>query len=137
MWYIQKIEDKASGLVLREEIGNLSLREGMGVIIRTLARINLKFFDRDLNLLLQEWDQIEAKIQSQDSPAFLYEEPDLIGLTARDFLTDGVNRFKWIRKRIMIVSLIQLDGFTANLILRLAFSMRDSYFRAIQCRATN
>ena len=95
----RKIEDKAERTRLKRIIGNLSLREGMGVIIRTAGQNKPeKFFDRDLNLLLQEWDQIEAKIQSQDSPAFLYEEPDLIGLTARDFLTDDVNRVQVDKK---------------------------------------
>ena len=55
-------------------------QEGMGVIIRTAGQNKSeRFFDRDLHLLLQQWDEIEAKMQSQDSPAFLYEEPDLIG----------------------------------------------------------
>ena len=38
------------------------------------------------------WDDIEAKMRTQDSPCFLHEEPDLIGLTARDFLTDDIDR---------------------------------------------
>ena len=37
-------------------------------------------------------------MQSQKSPAFLYEEPDLIGLTARDFLTDDIDRVQVDKK---------------------------------------
>ena len=71
----------------------------MGVIIRTAGQNKPeRFFDRDLNLLKKQWDEIEAKIKSQDSPAFLYEEPDLIGLTARDFLTDDVDRVQVDKK---------------------------------------
>ena len=41
---------------------------------------------------MQQWDLIEARIKNEKDPCLLYEEPDLIGLTARDFLTDDVDR---------------------------------------------
>ena len=95
----RKIDDKAERSRLKRIIGNLSLREGMGVIIRTAGQTKPeRFFDRDLHLLLQQWDEIEAKMKSQDSPCFLYQEPDLIGLTARDFLTDDIDRVQIDRK---------------------------------------
>ena len=95
----RKIEDKAERARLKRIIANLSLREGMGVIIRTAGQNKPeRFFDRDLNLLKKQWDEIEAKMKSQDSPSFLYEEPDLIGLTARDFLTDDVDRVQVDKK---------------------------------------
>ena len=65
----------------------------MGVVIRTAGQNKPeRFFDHDLRILLQGWDDIEAKMRTQDSPCFLHEEPDLIGLTARDFLTDDIDR---------------------------------------------
>lgn len=89
----RKIEEKSERSRLKRIIGNLSLREGMGVIIRTAGQNKPeRFFVRDLHLLLQQWDQIESRIKNDPSPALLYEEPDLIGLTARDFLTDDVDR---------------------------------------------
>ena len=95
----RKIEEKSERTRLKRILSNLSLREGMGVIIRTAGQNKPeRFFDRDLHLLLQQWDEIEAKMQSQDSPAFLYEEPDLIGLTARDFLTDDIDRVQVDKK---------------------------------------
>jgi ribonuclease G len=95
----RKIDDKAERSRLKRIIGNLSLREGMGVIIRTAGQNKPeRFFDRDLHLLLQQWDEIEAKMRTQDSPCFLYQEPDLIGLTARDFLTDDIDRVQIDRK---------------------------------------
>ena len=95
----RKIEDKAERARLKRIIANLSLREGMGVIIRTAGQNKPeRFFYQDLNLLKKQWDEIEAKMKSQDSPAFLYEEPDLIGLTARDFLTDDVDRVQVDKK---------------------------------------
>jgi ribonuclease G len=95
----RKIEEKPERNRLKGIISNLSLREGMGVIIRTAGQNKPeRFFNRDLNLLLQQWDEIEAKIKSQESPSFLYQEPDLIGLTARDFLTDDVDRVQVDKK---------------------------------------
>ena len=95
----RKIEEKPERNRLKGIISNLSLREGMGVIIRTAGQNKPeRFFNRDLNLLLQQWDEIEAKIKSQESPCFLYQEPDLIGLTARDFLTDDVDRVQVDKK---------------------------------------
>ena len=95
----RKIDDKAERSRLKRIISNLSLREGMGVIIRTAGQNKPeRFFDRDLHLLLQQWDEIEAKMKSQDSPCFLYQEPDLIALTARDFLTDDIDRVQIDRK---------------------------------------
>ena len=57
-----------------------------------------RFFVRDLNFLLQQWNEIEAKIKSEESPTFLYQEPDLIGITARDFLTDDIDRVQVDKK---------------------------------------
>jgi ribonuclease G len=95
----RKIDEKAERSRLKRIISNLSLREGMGVIIRTAGQNKPeRFFDRDLHLLLQQWDEIEAKMRTQDSPCFLYQEPDLIGLTARDFLTDDIDRVQIDRK---------------------------------------
>ena len=75
----RKIEEKSERNRLKGIISNLSLREGMGVIIRTAGQNKPeRFFNRDLNLLLQQWDEIEAKIKSNQSPSFLYQEPDLI-----------------------------------------------------------
>ena len=95
----RKIDDKAERNRLKSIIANLSLPEGMGVIIRTAGqKKEERFFVRDLHLLLQQWNEIESKLKSQESPAFLYQEPDLIGLTARDFLTDDVDRVQVDKK---------------------------------------
>ena len=58
------------------------------------VRISLNaFLSGILHILMQQWDQIEARIKNEKDPMpMLYEEPDLIGLTARDFLTDDVDR---------------------------------------------
>ena len=45
-----------------------------------------------LHLLLKIWDNVVGKINSTTKPTCLYQEPGLIGITARDFLTEDVDR---------------------------------------------
>ena len=95
----RKIDDKQERSKLKRLINTLNLPEGMGVIIRTAGQWkHEKFFKRDLELLLQQWSKIEAKIKNNKTPAFLYQEPALIGLTARDFLTEDVDRVQVDKK---------------------------------------
>src|SRR5581483_1038429 len=43
-------------------------------------------------LLLEEWKQIQDRIKSQPSATCVFQEPDLIERTVRDFLTEDVER---------------------------------------------
>ena len=95
----RKIEDKTERNRLKRIISNLTLREGMGVIIRTAGENKPeRFFNRDIQLLLQKWDDIEAKMKAADGAACLYREPDLIERTARDFLTEEIERVQVDKK---------------------------------------
>src|SRR5690606_6526304 len=51
-----------------------------------------RYFVRDLHLLLKTWQGIQQKMQSDRAPACLYQEPDLVERTVRDFLTEEVDR---------------------------------------------
>lgn len=76
-------------LILRE----LALPEGMGVIMRTAGESQQKrYFVRDLAILLQEWNAIQERIKAQSMATCVFEEPDLIERTVRDFLTEDVER---------------------------------------------
>jgi ribonuclease G len=52
----------------------------------------LRYFVRDLALLLEEWKDISERIQQPSAPACVFQEPDLIERTVRDFLTEDVER---------------------------------------------
>jgi len=81
--------------------------EGMGVIIRTVGEGQQKrYFIRDLALLLDEWKQIHNRITTQPSATCVFQEPDLVERTVRDFLTEDV----W---RIVIDSPQQYDRMRA------------------------
>jgi ribonuclease G len=50
-----------------------------------------RYFVRDLGLLLEQWRQIEDAMKSRPAPACVFQEPDLIERTVRDFLTDEID----------------------------------------------
>ena len=88
----RKIEDPKERERLRQILQKLDIPEGMGVIIRTIGEgQRARYFVRDLGLLLEQWRQIEATFKSRPAPAVLFQEPDLIDRTVRDFLTDEID----------------------------------------------
>ncbi|MDW7981034.1 MAG: Rne/Rng family ribonuclease, partial [Verrucomicrobiales bacterium] len=89
----RKIEDPQERQRLRKILRELAIPDGMGVIMRTAAEGQKKrYFIRDLALLLEEWRQIQERIKTMPAPACVYQEPDLIERTVRDFLTEDVER---------------------------------------------
>lgn len=89
----RKIEDQAERKRLKQLINELTIPEGMGVIVRTAGEgKKSRYFVRDLHLLLKKWDEIQRKMQSERAPACLYQEPDIVERTVRDFLTEEIDR---------------------------------------------
>src|SRR5207245_2352363 len=77
---------------LRKILRELQIPEGMGVILRTIGEgQRSRYFVRDLGLLLENWQQIEQAGREKRAPASLWQEPDLIERTVRDFLTDEID----------------------------------------------
>ncbi len=65
----------------------------MGIIVRTAGDGQRKrFFVRDLEILLKTWRQMEQNIKDHKTPSCVFQEPDLIERTVRDFLTEEVDR---------------------------------------------
>jgi ribonuclease G len=89
----RKIEDPKERARLRKIVQKLSVPEGMGIIMRTVASgTRARHFVRDLAMLLEQWDGIESRRAANPAPACIYQEPGLIERTARDFLTEEVNQ---------------------------------------------
>ncbi|MDR0418402.1 MAG: Rne/Rng family ribonuclease [Puniceicoccales bacterium] len=90
----KKIEDKKERQRLRKIIEKLTIPEGMGIIIRTAGQgKKIRYFVRDLHMLLQEWQAILGRQdKSRGRVTLLYQEPDLIESSVRDFLTEEIDR---------------------------------------------
>jgi ribonuclease G len=88
----RKIEDPKERERLRAILQKLDIPEGMGVIIRTIGEgQRARYFVRDLGLLVEQWRQIEDAFKTKPAPAVLFQEPDLVDRTVRDFLTEEIN----------------------------------------------
>ena len=89
----RKIESQPERTRLKKILRELAIPENMGVIMRTAGEGQQKrYFVRDLALLLEEWHGIQDKIKSQGMATCVFQEPDLIERTVRDFLTEDVER---------------------------------------------
>ncbi len=89
----RKIESQEERKRLKKILRELAIPEGMGVIMRTAGEgQQLRYFVRDLALLLEEWNGVQEKIKSQPMATCVFQEPDLIERTVRDFLTEDVER---------------------------------------------
>lgn len=109
----RKIESQEERLRLKKILNRLNIPEGMGVVMRTAGEgKKLRYFVRDLAWLVEQWNGIQDKIKNSKAPCCVYQEPDLIGRTVRDFLTDEVNKivvddadqFKRIRSLVEKIS---------------------------------
>src|SRR4051812_19350182 len=88
----RKIEDPKERNRLRKILRELDIPDGLGVIIRTVGEgQRARYFVRDLRFLLDQWAKVEQLIKEQPAPARVFEEPDLVERTVRDFLTEEID----------------------------------------------
>jgi ribonuclease G len=89
----RKIDNHEERQRLKQILRDLTIPDGMGVIIRTVGEGQQKrYFIRDLAMLIDEWQQIQQRINTQPTASCVFREPDLIERTVRDFLTEDVER---------------------------------------------
>ncbi len=89
----RKIEDKKERERLKTILRTLTIPAGMGVIVRTAGEgKKLRYFVRDLHLLLKKWEAINKKIEESPKPILLDQEPNILERTVRDFLTEDIDR---------------------------------------------
>ena len=88
----RKIEDPKERARLRKILTELTLPEGMGIIIRTAGEgQKARFFVRDLGFLLDQWREVEKGMAEKQAASTLILEPDLVDRTVRDLLTENVD----------------------------------------------
>ena len=89
----RKIENVEERKRLKKILRDLAIPDGMGVIMRTAGEGQQKrYFVRDLAFLIEEWNAVQEKIKRQPMATCVFQEPDLIERTVRDFLTEDVER---------------------------------------------
>ncbi|MBL6764551.1 MAG: Rne/Rng family ribonuclease [Verrucomicrobiae bacterium] len=89
----RKIDNQEERQRLKTIVRELDLPEGMGVIIRTVGEGQQKrYFVRDLALLLTQWNVIQKRIDTLPPASCVFQEPELVERTVRDFLTEDVER---------------------------------------------
>jgi ribonuclease G len=89
----RKIENQEERQRLKSILRELEIPEDMGVIMRTAGEGQRKaYFISDLALLLESWAEIQEKIRTQPPATCVFQEPDLIERSVRDFLTEDVER---------------------------------------------
>jgi ribonuclease G len=88
----RKIEDPKERERLRKILRGLDIPDNVGVIIRTVGEgQRARYFVRDLSFLLEQWTRVEELIENEPAPCRVFEEPDLVERTVRDFLTDEID----------------------------------------------
>ena len=88
----RKIEEPKERERLRKVLRQLDISEGVGVIIRTVGEgQRARYFVRDLRVLVDQWGKVDQAIRDNSAPCRLFEEPDLVERTVRDFLTEEIN----------------------------------------------
>lgn len=107
----RKIEDREERRRLKEMLAQVTVPNGVGLIVRTVAKgEGVADFERDLRYLMLLWKRIQRKIPVVSAPAIVHEELDLVLKTIRDNLTDEIDRvvvdskeeFKNIRKFVSL-----------------------------------
>src|SRR5580658_7949275 len=89
----RKIENPEERQRLKKILREMNLPEGMGVIMRTAGEGQQKrYFILDLAILLEQWKEIQQNIKNKPPASCVFQEPDLIERTVRDFLTEDVSR---------------------------------------------
>jgi ribonuclease G len=88
----RRIDDPKERQRLRKITEKMNVPEGMGVILRTVCQgQRARYLIRDLNMLLEQWYEIDELRQNNKAPLCVFEEPPLVERTVRDFLTDEVS----------------------------------------------
>ncbi len=86
----KKIENPEERRRIRKILSELDIPPGMGCICRTFGEDRKEiFFKHDLDVLLELWDR--AGKDKLRAPCVIFQEPNLLERTMRDFLTEDID----------------------------------------------
>lgn len=76
---------------LREAMSQLTIPDGMGLIVRTAGvGKNVEELQWDLNYLIQLWSAVETSAEGKHGPFLIYQESDVIIRSIRDYLRGDI-----------------------------------------------
>ncbi len=88
----RKIEGEKDRKHIKEIVQELGVPEGMGLIVRTAGmEKNKTELSKDLQSLLRLWDSIQTKSAKAKVPSLIYQEPDLVFRSIRDYFTSDID----------------------------------------------
>lgn len=88
----RKIENEEERDRLKEIVGQLSVPEGFGIIVRTVGVGCTKtMLVKDLKYLLRLWKNIKSQVMKMPTPALMYKERNLVVRSIRDYFTPDVD----------------------------------------------
>lgn len=77
---------------LRDVLNQLTLPEGMGIIVRTAGmNKNLTELQWDLDLLLKYWEAVKQAAIAKQGPYLIHQESDVIMRAVRDYLRPDIH----------------------------------------------
>lgn len=89
----RKIEDETIRREMRKVLGELTLPDGIGFILRTAGQDRTKRdLQSDLNYLSRLWKTVDSRITRTKAPCELYQESDLVIRTIRDVYSSDFDR---------------------------------------------
>lgn len=87
----KRIEDREERKRLQDILMELDMPPNMGCICRTAGMgKKAKFFQMDMEMLLQQWDEMQEKLK-EGAPTCIYAEPSLMDRALREFLTNDID----------------------------------------------
>ena len=97
----RQIEDEPQRQRLRQIISELSVPDGIHLIVRTAGENRTKRdLSRDFRYLLRLWKNIKATAQETKAPTLLYQERDLTIRAIRDYFTANVKKIRVDNKEV-------------------------------------
>ena len=97
----RQIEDEPQRQRLRQIISELSVPDGIHLIVRTAGENRTKRdLSRDFRYLLRLWKNIKATAQEMKAPTLLYQERDLTIRAIRDYFTADIKRIQVDNKEV-------------------------------------
>ena len=97
----RQIEDDRQRQRLRQIISQLSVPDGIHLIVRTAgANRTKRDLSRDFRYLLRLWKSIKATAQETEAPTLLYQERDLTIRAIRDYFTANIKNIRVDNKEV-------------------------------------